>query len=164
MLNRLNGWQQLGVVLIVLWTLAVVMSGWAYLPRAQNVAHDPEFLNQLSSEAASILRGSGANLKTARGEPVWSDEPRIVRMPNGAQLKFPSIATDERIELVAGEYRALLDDEAAAQRAQYVILLLAIWLTPIFVLLAAGLAGNQVLSRAAFGNEQTKSRPGATLA
>lgn len=163
-MNRLSGWQQIGIALVVLWTLAVVTYGWMNLPRAPDIAHHPEILNKLSHEATSVLRGSGLNVKAARGEPVWSDTPRVVRMANGTQLEFPLSTTDQHIELFASEYRELLDDEAAAQRWQYLILLLAIWSIPVLLILAAALIGTHEWSRTGVGNEQNKSRPRPTLA
>lgn len=125
------------MVLAVMWTLVVAAYGWLNLPRARHIPHDPQFLTRLSSEAASILRGPLASAKPVRGALVWSEDPRSVRMSNGTQLFFPAITTDARAELVAGEYRAVLNAEAAQQRVPYVLEMLALWLAP---LVAAGLA------------------------
>jgi hypothetical protein len=98
------------VTLAVMWTLVVVMYGWINLPRANQVAHNPQILAKLSNEAASIMFGRYAKAEPGRGVLVWSEVPRIVRMSNGARLTFPATATNERVALVAGEYDQLLRD------------------------------------------------------
>ena len=163
MWNRLGGWQLIGVMLVVTWTLAAVVSGWMYLPRAHQIPHDPQFLNKLSEDAAAILRGSGAAPKPGSGEPVWSDHPRFMRMANGAQLAFPAITTDERAELVASEYRELLHEEAIGQRGPFLLTMLAVWLAPLLLAgMAAGLISNSESIRGVFGNGRNKSRGGPT--
>jgi hypothetical protein len=137
MFNRRNGWWQLWTILAVVWTLVVVMSGWINLPRARHIAHDPQFLNKLSIEASSVLRGNVAQAKPARGAIVWSETSRIVRMSNGAALTFPATTTSERAEFVASEYRQLLSVEARTQTLPYLLKMLAIWLAPLVVAGAA---------------------------
>ncbi len=137
MFSRLVGWWQLWLMLAVMWTLAAFTSAWMNLPRAQQMPHDPGFLSKLSNEAASILRGPEFRAKPVRGELVWSEDPRFVRMSNGTRLTFPAATTNERAELVAREYRQLLNVEADRQSVSYLLGWLVIWLAP---LVAAGLA------------------------
>jgi hypothetical protein len=136
MFNRLFGSWQLWMMLIVMWTLAVSAYGWINLPRAQQMPHEPKFLNKLSHEASSILTGASTQAKpVASGALVWLEVPRLVSMPNGMRLAFPRTTTDKEAAFFASEYRQLLDVEAAGQRAPYLVKMLAIWLAP---LLAAG--------------------------
>lgn len=157
MFSRLGKWWQLWVTLAVIWTLAVITYGWMNLPRAQQLPHNPQFLNKLSKDAASILFGSDAQAEPARATLVWSQIPMIVRMSNGTRLKFPATTTDERAALVASEYRQLLNVEADEQRGPYLLQMLAIWLAPCLLLVGE-------LFRIMFGNEQRKPRKRATIA
>ena len=175
MLNRLVGWWQLGILLAVVWTVMVLASGWMNLPRAHQVAHDSLFLNKLSLEASAILRGTAAstkpfgNAQSARPlAVVWSEQPRTLRMPNGADLAFPSTTTDHRMALVAVEYREVLQAKANALRWQYLLEMAVIWLLPIVLMFVAGLAislrGSGAPVRIKFANAQSKTHPGATIA
>jgi len=143
MFNRLGGWRQLWMTLMVMWTIIVITYGWMNLPRAQQLPHNPQFLSKLSNEASAILFGSDAKAEPARGALVWSQTSMIVRMSNGARLTFPAPTTDERAALVASEYRQLLDVEAYEQRGPYLLQMLAIWLAP-YLLLVASLAVNLI--------------------
>ncbi len=134
MFNRLGGWWQPGMMLTVMWSIAVITYGWMNLPRAQQLPHNPLFLMKLSHEAASILFGSDAKAEPVRGALVWSQTPMIVRMSNGTRLKFPAPTTDERAAVVASEYRQLLDVEADEQSGPYLLAMLAIWLAPYLLL------------------------------
>src|SRR5476651_2319759 len=131
MFNRLGGWRQLWMMLAVMWTLVVITYGWLNLPRGRYIPHDPQFLSKLSSQASSILRGPDAKAKPARGALVWSEDPRIVRMSNGARLSFPAITTDARAEFVASEYSQLLNIEAEQQRWPYLLEMLLLWFAPL---------------------------------
>ena len=137
MFSRLGRWWQLWVTLTVMWTIVVITYGWMNLPRAQQLPHHPYFLSKLSNEAASILFGRDAQAEPARGALVWSQTPVIVRMSNGTRLKFPAPTTHERAALVASEYRQLLDVEADEQKGPYLLAMLAIWLAPYLLLVAA---------------------------
>jgi hypothetical protein len=137
MFSRLGGWWQLWVTLMVMWTITVTTYGWMNLPRAQQLPHNPQFLSKLSNEAASILFGRDAQAERARDTLVWSQPPMVVRMSNGTQLQFPALTTNERVALVASEYRQLLDVEAGEQRGPYLLELLAIWLAPWLLLAVA---------------------------
>lgn len=137
MFNRLGKWWQLWVTLAIAWTLAVVSYGWMNLPRAQQLPHHPYVLSKLSHEAASILFGREAQAEPVRGALVWSQTPMIVRMSNGTRLKFPAPTTPEQAALVASEYHQLLDAEAGERRGPYLLHLLAIWLAPFLLLVAA---------------------------
>ena len=137
MFSRLGGWWQLWMTLTVMWTLAVITYGWMNLPRAQQLSHNPQILSKLSKEASSILFGSDAQAEPAHGTLVWSQTPMIVRMPNGTRLQFPAPTTDERAAIVASEYRQLLDVEADEQKGPYLLAMLAIWLAPYLLLVAA---------------------------
>jgi hypothetical protein len=137
MFNRLVGWRQIWMALAILWTIAAMTSGWMNLPRAQHMPHDPQFASKLSDEASSILLGTDFPAKLATGALIWSEAPRIVRMPNGMQLAFPATTTDERAAFVASEYRQLLGVQADKQRGQYLLAILVLWLAP---LLLAGLS------------------------
>jgi hypothetical protein len=145
MMNRLRGWWQLWMMLAVMWTVVVIAYGWMNLPRAQYMPHDPQFLSQLSNEAASILRANNTRAKPVRGALVWSDDPRMIRMSNGTQLMFPAATTDERAAFVAREYHQLLDAEAGKQRWPYVLELLMLWLAPLLIaaLAIVGTAGKR---------------------
>jgi hypothetical protein len=133
MVNRFGRWWQLWMALAVIWTFAAAGSAWIDLPRASSVPHDPEFLNQLSSEALAIVRGSVSADKPARGAPLWSDTPRLFRMSNGEQLQFPAITTAERAAVVENEYRGLLHARASGHRWLYLLQRLAWWLTPLLI-------------------------------
>src|SRR3990172_5115726 len=137
MFSRLGRSWQLWVTLTVMWTIAVITYGWMNLPRAQQVPHHPQFLGKLSMDAASILFGSDAQAEPARATLVWSQTPMIVRMSNGTRLTFPAPTTHERAALVASEYRQLLDVEADEQKGPYLLAMLAIWLAPYLLLVAA---------------------------
>ena len=121
------------MALAVLWTFAAAGSAWIDLPRASSVPHDPEFLNQLSSEAAAIVRGSAPADKPALGAPLWSDTPRLFRMSNGEQLQFPASTTAERAAVVESEYRELLHARASGQRWMFLLQRLAWWLAPLLI-------------------------------
>ena len=167
MINRRNGWWQLWTILAVVWTVVIMLYGWMNLPRAPYIPHDPQFLNKLSNEATSILRGTAANAKPARGAIVWSESPRVVRMSNGAALTFPANTTSERAEIVASEYRQLLSVAANTKTRPYLLELLAIWLAPLLVTgLAISLVGGRswAMFRALFDNEHRIRRDRATLA
>ena len=123
--------------LAIMWTLATAASAWIDLPRAPMIAHDPEFMNQLTPESSAIVRGAAAAQKSAPGEPLWSDAPRVFRMSNGKQLDFPAITTDERAAIVEREYHGLLQARASGQHWLYLLERVALWLAP---LLLAGLA------------------------
>ncbi|MDO8595686.1 MAG: hypothetical protein Q7R45_03590 [Sulfuricaulis sp.] len=138
--ERLNVWLQLWVVLTVVWTIVAATFGWMYLPRAQQMPHNPQFVNKLSNEASLILLGGDSKVETARGALVWSEVPMIVRMSNGTDLTFPAITTNERAALVAGEYYQLLDAEASERRGPYVLGMVAVWFLPCVMLLIAGIA------------------------
>jgi hypothetical protein len=133
MVNRIGRSWQLWVTLAVIWTLAAAGSAWIDLPRASQIPHDPEFMNQLSIDAAAILRGPTFADKPARGAPEWSDIPRLFRMSNGAQLQFPAFTTAERAAVVASEYRGLLHARANGQRWPYLLERLAWWLAPFLI-------------------------------
>ena len=137
MINRPGKWWALGVTLTVMWTLVVITYGWINLPRAHQMSHDPQLLGNLSNAASAIFRGPAEKARPVRGAPVWSEDPRILRMSNGTRLTFPAITTDAQAALVASEYRQLLDVEADRQRGTYLLEMLAIWLAS---LLLAGLA------------------------
>jgi hypothetical protein len=137
MVNRLGKWWQLWMVLAAIWTFAVVASAWLNLPRARHMPHDPDFLSKLSIEASSIMHGPQIAAKPVRGEMVWLDTPRSVRMYNGTRLEFPAITTDERAAFVASEYRQLLIAEAHQQRWPYLLEMLALWLAPLLVVASA---------------------------
>ena len=130
MFKRLGKWRQPGVILTIIWTVVVVTHGWMNLPRAQQLPHHPYLLSKLSHEAVSILIGREAEAQPARGALVWSQTPMIVRMSNGTRLKFPAPTTDERVALVASEYRQLLNTEADEQKGPYLLQMLMIWLAP----------------------------------
>ena len=167
MINRLNGWRRLWAILAVVWTMLVMIYGWLNLPRAPYIPHEPQFLHRLSNEAASIMRGSDASAKQVRGPIVWSENPRVVRMTNGAALTFPANTTRERAEFVAGEYRQVLKVAANSKTAPYLLEMLAIWLAPLLVTgLAISLIGGRswAIFCALFDNEQSKHRDTATLA
>jgi hypothetical protein len=68
-------------------TLATAASAWINLPRAPMIAHDPEFMNQLTPSRRLSCAARAAQ-KSAPGEPLWSDAPRVFRMSNGKQLDF----------------------------------------------------------------------------
>lgn len=138
MFNRLGKWWLLWAALAVAWTCVVFASAWMNLPRDRHVPHDPQFLSKLSNEASSILVRTGAGGMPAGGAIVWTDEPRVVRMLNGARLTFPAATTSEAAALVMSEYRELLSAEADKRRGPYLLRLLAIWLAPLLV--AAGAA------------------------
>jgi hypothetical protein len=137
MVNRLGKRWQLWMTLGLIWTLAAAGSGWIDLPRAPNVPHDPEFLNQLSLEATAIVRGSAFADKLARGAPEWSDIPRLFRMSNGQQLEFPAITTAERAAVVESEYRELLNARVKSQRWPYLLARVALWLAPLLIVALA---------------------------
>ena len=139
MFKRLSGWLQLWIVLTVMWAIVAVSSGWMNLPRAQQMPHDPQFLNKLSNEATLILLGGDSKTEPARGALVWSKAPMIVRMSNGTGLIFPATTTDERAAFVAAEYHQLLDAEASERRGPYVLGIVAIWLLPCVMLLVVGM-------------------------
>lgn len=125
-------------MLAVLWTVAVVTSGWMDLPRARHMPHDSQFENRLSGRALAILRGPDTVVREQTSPPVddtlvWSEDPRIVRMANGMHLAFPSGTTDAQAEVVAAEYHQLLIAEADRQTAPYLLQWLAIWLAPLLV-------------------------------
>ena len=143
------------MALAVVWTFAAAGSAWIDLPRASNVPHDPEFLNQLSSEASAIVRGSASADTPAPGAPQWSDTPRLFRMSNGEQLQFPAITPAERAAVVENEYRGLLHARANGHRWLYLLQRLVWWLAP---LLIAGFA----LSVARGGREFWHGRTIAT--
>ncbi|MEO8442331.1 MAG: hypothetical protein ABI547_07575 [Betaproteobacteria bacterium] len=152
MVKRLGRWWQLWVALAVIWTFAAAGSAWIDLPRASNVPHDPEFLNQLSSEASAIVRGSASADQPASGAPLWSDTPRLFRMSNGEQLQFPAITTAERAAVVENEYRELLRARANGRRWSYLLERLAWWLAP---LLIAGFALGAARGGRDFSHGQT---------
>jgi hypothetical protein len=151
MVNRFGKWWQLWMALALVWTFAASGSAWIDLPRASGVPHDPDFLNQLSSEALAIVRGPASADRPARGAPLWSDTPRLFRMSNGELLQFPAITTAERAAVVENEYRGLLHARASGHRWLYLLQRLAWWLAP---LLLAGFA----LSVARGGREYTHGR------
>jgi len=144
MLTRLRGWWQLGVTVIVTWTIVVLAYGWLNLPRAQNMPHQPQYLSKFSNEASSILSGGDAKAKPASGEMVWSDEPRLARMSNGERLAFPAATSGERISFVSAEYFQMLAAEAGARSGPYLLGMLAIWLAPAILLLLVGLAAKPI--------------------
>lgn len=138
-----RGWQ-LWMTLMVIWTVVVITYAWIDLPRAQQMAHNPQLLSKLSNEAASILFGRNAKAEPAGSALVWSEEPRIVRMSNGARLTFPATATGERVTFVKGEYFQLLNAEAGKQRGPYLLEVLAIWLAPAVLMLIAALTVSMI--------------------
>ena len=139
--NQFGKWWPLWVALSALWTFVVFAAGWINLPRAQDVPHDSAFLGQLSDEASSILFPvSVAQEKGARSALVWTQNPRTVRMMNGADLEFPAVTTGGQAALVAAEYRDFLNSKAQEQRWPYLMALLAIWIVPCASLLAAASA------------------------
>ena len=142
------------MTLIVMCTILVMTSGWMNLPRARQVPHDPQFLGRLSNEASSILLGTDAKAKSARGTPVWSDPPRIVRMSNGMRLTFPPNTTDDQAAYFASEYHQLLNVEADQQRRPYLLKILAIWLATV-LLPIAGIAASLIYR----GNEPSPGIP-----
>ncbi len=141
MFNRRGGWWQLWRVLAVIWTLVAGASAWIDLPRARYMPHDPEFLSKLSIEASSILRGPAIAATPVRGELVWPETPRIVRMLNGTRLTFPALTTDKLAAIVDSEYRQLLSVQADEQTGPYVVERLALWLAPLAI---AGMAASLV--------------------
>ena len=137
MVNRITNSWQFWMTLAIMWTLATAASAWIDLPRAPMIAHDPEFMNQLTPESLAIVRGAAAAQKSAPGEPLWSDAPRVFRMSNGKQLDFPAITTDERAAIVEREYHGLLQARASGQHWLYLLERVALWLA---ALMLAGLA------------------------
>jgi hypothetical protein len=139
------------IALAVLWTLIAAGSAWLDLPRGTTTPHDPAFMGRLSTEAAVIVQGAAVTATPERGAPLWSDEPRLFRMANGARLTFPAGTTAERAAIVENEYRQIVDASADAQRASFLLDRLMLWLAPL--LLAAGafafFAPSRVGSRAA---------------
>ena len=117
----------------VIWTLIAAASAWLDLPRASNTPHEPGFLSQLSFEAAAIVSGSAVAAEPARGAPLWSDTPRLVRMSNGEQLIFPAFTTSQRVAIVENEYRKILSARAAEQRWPFLLERLAWWLAPLLL-------------------------------
>jgi len=143
MVKRITNSWQFWMTLAIMWTLATAASAWLDLPRAQMVAHDPEFMDQLTPESTAIVRGTAAAQKPAPGAPLWSDAPRVFRMSNGQQLDFPAITTAERAAIVEREYHDLLQARASGQRWLYLIERVALWLAPLLLAgLALGLQGS----------------------
>jgi len=138
--KRLSGWLQLWIVLTVIWTIVAATFGWMNLPRAQQMPHNPQFVNKLSNEASLILLGGDSKVEPARGALVWAEAPMILRMSNGTGLTFPAITTNERAAFVAGEYYQLLDAEASERRGPYVLGMVAVWFLPCVMLLIVGIA------------------------
>jgi hypothetical protein len=136
MFKRLVGSWQLWIILIVIWTVATITSGWMNLPRARQLPHDPQLLSKLSREASSILFGTDAQAGPPRGALVWSESPRTVRMSNGTRLAFPATTTGERVAFVRGEYFQLLDAEADERRGPYLLKILAIWFAAVLLPIA----------------------------
>jgi hypothetical protein len=137
MVSRITRSWQFWMTLAIIWTLATAASAWLDLPRAAHIAHDPEFMNQLTPESSAIVRGAAAAQQSAPGAPLWSEAPRVFRMSNGKQLDFPAITTDERAAIVEREYHGLLQARASGQHWLYLLERVALWLAP---LLLAGLA------------------------
>ena len=135
MVSRITRSWQFWMTLAIIWTLATAASAWLDLPRAAHIAHDPEFMNQLTPES-SATRGAAAAQQSAPGAPLWSEAPRVFRMSNGKQLDFPAITTDERAAIVEREYHGLLQARASGQHWLYLIERVALWLA---ALLLAGL-------------------------
>ena len=133
MVNRLGTWWQLWAALAVIWTLAAAASAWLDMPRVTNIPHEPGFLSQLSREAAAIVQGSASAAEPARGAALWSDTPRLVRMPNGEQLTLPAFTTKQHAAIVETEYRRLLDARAGQQLWPYLLARLAWWLAPMLI-------------------------------
>lgn len=138
--KRLSVWLQLWIVLTVVWAIVAATLGWMNLPRAQQMPHNPQFVNKLSNEASLILLGGDSKVESARGALIWSEAPMIVRMSNGTGLTFPAITTNERAAFVASEYYQLLDAEASERRGPYVLGMVAFWLLPCVLLLIVGIA------------------------
>ena len=64
---------------------------------------------------------------------MWSDEPRLFRMSNGARLTLPATTTAERAAVVESEYRQILDAGASELRWPFLLERLAFWLVPLLV-------------------------------
>ena len=79
MVKRITNSWQFWMTLAIMWTLATAASAWLDLPRAQMVAHDPEFMNQLTPESTAIVRGTAAEQKPAPGAPVATRRRSSVR-------------------------------------------------------------------------------------
>ncbi|GEM_PF-4413490 len=138
--KRLGVCLQFWIVLTVVWAIVAATFGWMNLPRAQQMPHNPQFVNKLSNEASLILLGGGSKAESARGALVWSEATVIVRMSNGTGLTFPAITTNERAAFVAGEYNQLLDAEASERRGPYLLGMVAVWFLPCVMLLMVGIA------------------------
>ena len=54
-------------------------------------------------------------------------------MSNGAVLTFPVTTTNERVAIVAKEYRQLLSVQADEQRLPYLLERLVVWLMPLLI-------------------------------
>jgi len=134
-------WLRIWIGFTAIWTLVVATVGWFNLPRAQHIAHNPEFLARLSNEVPPIPVGNDAKAKLdGLGAPVWSDAQIVVRMPNGSRLTLPATTTYKRVALIKDEYYRMLEAEARAQTAPYLLEMAVAWLLPFPILYVLGLA------------------------
>lgn len=136
-----SGWLRITIGLAVTWTIVMSVLGWIYLPRAEHIPHNPEFLNQLSPEASLIFHGAESQDSPASpDELTWTDAQITVRMPNGTRLAVPENASSKQIAVLENDYYRVLETEASAQRVPYVVGMLVEWLLPFPVLLILGSA------------------------
>jgi len=92
-MQKLSGWWRLWVLSVLAWTASV--AGYCYLswPATTYAAHNPAFIDQLSTSRRALLVGKNE-----------STEGLHVKMPNEYILRFKPDVEQDAAEKVAGAY------------------------------------------------------------
>ena len=130
MMNTLNGWQRLWVLLSALYLIPILVFSAYTFPNPTGIAHEDTFYDLLAPELRAKLFIDEKNR--------ISNDQFNVEMPNGHILRYKSGLKKTEMERVAAEYYELLENRANKERVKHVLLALTWWIVPSIFLYVFG--------------------------
>ena len=123
MINKLNGWQRLWVLLACISLIIVVVFVVQAFPQPNKVFHSPKLIQQISTESRELFV-----LEDEHGWTPVADVGIRAYASNGMILPFRTGISDAQIEKARNEYELALVAVSNANRTSLIIKSATLWL------------------------------------
>jgi hypothetical protein len=133
---RLNAWQRLWIVSLVVWTLVVEALAYSSWPMTDSVQPD-EVYARMPRSTKWVLRDGG------EPDPLVPKEGRIIDIETH-RVRFLAGVPDDKMTTTVNAYSAALREVLRAKRYRDARTWVAIWAVPAVVLYLAGWAVGRV--------------------